>query len=118
MSKPLALVCYANLLPGSQIANRLLDLGYAVQTVPASKLSQTAARDAAMLVIAEAGSDVCAAIDQLKQNKATQHVPVLAYSDQDKDLASARQAGAAMVASSSAILGQLPHLLEQLLVVE
>jgi hypothetical protein len=118
MSKPNALVCYSNLLPGSQLANRLLDLGYAVQTVPASKLVETAERDKAMLVIAEVGADVCAAIGELKKNKGTQHVPVLAYSDQEKELASARQAGAALVASSGAILGQLPHLLEQLLVVE
>src|SRR5438445_9362650 len=33
MTTPLALVFYENLLPGSQLVNRLQDLGYRVQTI-------------------------------------------------------------------------------------
>jgi CheY-like chemotaxis protein len=119
MSKPLALVCYSNLLPGSQIANRLLDLGYSVQTVQAGELDATAERDRPMLVVAEVARvvDVCSVISKLKANPHTQHIPVLAFSETAL-LAQARQAGASLVASSNAILAQLPQLLEQVLQVE
>lgn len=119
MSKPLALVCYSNLLPGSQIANRLLDLGYAVQTTQPRELDAAAHRDKPMLILAEVSkqSDVCGAISKLRANPNTQHIPVLAFSEA-AELAQARQAGASLVASSSAVLGQLPHLLEQVLAVE
>lgn len=119
MSKPLALVCYSNLLPGSQIANRLLDLGYAVQTTQPGELDSAANRDKPMLILTEVSrqSDVCGAISKLKANPNTQHIPVLAFSEA-AELEKARQAGASLVASSSAVLGQLPHLLEQVLAVE
>ncbi len=119
MSKPLALVCYSNLLPGSQIANRLLDLGYSVQTTQPGELDTAADRDKPMLIVAEVSkqADICGAISKIKANPKTQHIPVLAFSEA-AELEKARQAGAALVASSSAILGQLPHLLEQVLAVE
>jgi CheY-like chemotaxis protein len=119
MSKPLALVCYANLLPGSQITNRLLDLGYSVQTAEPSKLDAVAERDKPLLIVAEIArqAEVCSAITKLKANANTQHIPVLAFSESN-ELTQARQAGASLVASSGAILGQLPQLLEQMLHVE
>lgn len=119
MSKPLALVCYTNLLPGSQIANRLLDLGYSVQTTQPAELDAAADRDKPMLILTEVSkqADVCGAISKLKANPNTQHIPVVAFSDPSQ-LEQARKAGASLVASSNAILGQLPHLLEQVLAVE
>jgi CheY-like chemotaxis protein len=119
MSKPLALVCYANLLPGSQITNRLLDLGYSVQTAEPNKLDAIAERDRPLLIVAEVAkqADVCSAITKIKANANTQHIPVLAYSEAT-ELAQARQAGASLVASSGAVLSQLPHLLEQVLRVD
>src|SRR5436190_17832834 len=104
MSKPLALVCYANLLPGSQITNRLLDLGYSVQATDATKLDAVAERDKPFLIVAEVArqADVCSAISKLKANANTQHIPVLAFSE-SAELAQARQAGASLVASSGAI---------------
>jgi CheY-like chemotaxis protein len=119
MSKPLALVCYSNLLPGSQITNRLLDLGYSVQNAEPTKLDTIAERDKPLLIVAEIArqADVCSAITKIKANANTQHIPVLAFSDAT-ELAQARQAGASLVASSTAILSQLPHLLEQVLAVE
>jgi CheY-like chemotaxis protein len=119
MSKPLALVCYTNLLPGSQIANRLLDLGYSVQTTEPAKLDTAAERDMPILVVTEIPrqADVCGAISRLKAKESTRHIPVLAFSGAT-ELAQARAAGASLVASSDAILGQLPHLLEQVLAVE
>src|SRR3954468_24049721 len=103
MSKPLALVCYSNLLPGSQIANRLLDLGYSVQTAQPADLDAAADRDKPMLILTEVSkqSDVCGAISKLRANPNTQHIPVLAFSEAAQ-LDHARKAGASLVASSSA----------------
>jgi len=54
MSKPLALVYYLNLLPGSQLANRLEDLGYRVQTLDSVALLPPACeREKPLVVIAE-----------------------------------------------------------------
>ncbi|MGZ4972639.1 MAG: hypothetical protein ACXWDN_07765, partial [Limisphaerales bacterium] len=97
MSKPLALVCYSNLLPGSQIANRLLDLGYSVQTTQPGELDSAADRDKPMLIVAEVSkhADVCGAISKLKANPNTQHIPVLAFSEafsEAAELDKARQA--------------------------
>lgn len=124
MVKPLALVMYENLLPGSQIVNRLRDLGYRVETVHQAERLLTAAMDRKPLLIvmdlAGSQSDRSGLISQLRQSAATQHIPVLAFGDQTNisQQASARVAGATLVASDRAILAQLPQLLEQLLLVE
>ena len=64
--------------------------------------------------------DVCAEIERLRKNPATQHIPVLAFAA-EKDLPlqqAARSAGATLVASDTAIIDQLPELLNQILQVE
>ena len=76
-----------------------------------------------MLVLADLVStrnNVCAAIGNLRQNPDTQHIPVIAFApDNAEDLqAAARTAGAALVASETAVLNHLPQLLEQALRVE
>lgn len=121
MTKPLALVFYENLLPGSQIINRLTDLNYRVLSFHDSYLLEDQAeREKPLVVIADLTSkktDVCAAIKKLKENEATQHVPVLAFTSQ-KNVAlqnAARIAGATLVASDTVILDQLPQLLDQAL---
>ncbi len=73
-----------------------------------------------MLVVADfdAGrEDVCAAVTKLKQNPATQHLPVIAFgSDGVADWQGAAQAaGATLVVSETAILAHLPQCLEQAL---
>ncbi len=124
MTQPLAFVLYESLLPGSQLANRLRDLGYRVSTVPdASQLLAQAEEEKPMVVVMEvfeSAADVCAQLGALKQNPATSHIPVIAYfSPKNKDLqAAATQAGATLVAGDAALLGQLPRLLEQVLEVE
>ncbi|MBA4148471.1 MAG: hypothetical protein H0X66_10190 [Verrucomicrobia bacterium] len=121
MTKPLALVFYENLLPGSQIINRLTDLNYRVLSFHDSYLIEDQAeREKPLVVIADLTSrktDVCAAIKKLKENPATQHVPVLAFTSQKNvELqTAAREAGATLVASDTVILDQLPQLLEQAL---
>ena len=124
MTKPLALVFYENLLPGSQIINRLTDLNYRVLSFHDSYLLEDQAeREKPLVVIADLTSrktDVCAAIRKLRENPATNHVPVLAFTSQKNvELQNAaREAGATLVASDAAILEQLPHLLEQALQVD
>ncbi len=121
MTTPLALVFYEQLLPGSQLVNRLQDLGYRVQTVAEAGALVAQAELARPLVVvadlASAKADVCAVIRQLRQNLATQHLPVLAFTDKKKKKLqwAAREAGATLVAIDDAILAQLPQLLEQVL---
>ena len=118
---PLAIIVYENLLPGSQLVNRLQDQGYRVLTCtdPAA-LVEMAKKEKPMVVVMDLYSkanDLCAIIHRLKEEVATVHVPVLAYSSpQHAGLQSlARESGADLVASDQAILTQLPALLDQAL---
>ena len=123
MSKPLALVYYANLLPGSQLPGRLQDLGYRVQSAsdPAS-LPMVCETDLPLVVIVELtpADAVCGAIARLKANPATQHIPVLGFV-RTQDAAAqnqAREAGVTLLAAGAGIAEQLPQLLDQILQVE
>lgn len=124
MTTPLALVFYERLLPGSQLVNRLQDLGYRVQTLDDLKtLVLQAVQEKPLLVVADlasAQSDVCGVIRELKRNPETKHIPVIAFGDmKDERLpAAATAAGATIVAGSGAVLDQLSELLEQALRVE
>ncbi len=124
MTQPLALVLYSKILPGSQLVNRLQDLKYRVQSISEpTGLVQSAEQAKPMLVLVDldcAGHDVSAAIAALKQNTATRHVPVIAFSDEKAEAlqAAARNAGATLVVSESAVLTHLPQFLEQALQIE
>jgi CheY-like chemotaxis protein len=121
MTKPLALVLYEKLLPGSQLVNRLHDLGYRVQNVTeAALLQETAEREKPLVLIVDLQSrraSVPEAIARLKKNPATEHIPVLAFGgDLSQQLREAgRAAGANLIASDTGLLEQLPHLLDQVL---
>ena len=124
MTQPLALVVYEKLLPGTQLVNRLQDLKYRVRTVTdASTLLACARHEKPMVVLADVVSsrnDICGAIAQLKQNRDTQHIPVIAFASEDAaDVqVAARQAGATLVVSDTAVLNHLAQFLEQALQVE
>ena len=124
MTEPLALVLFERLLPGTQIVNRLQDLKYRVQTATnPGLLTESAEQCKPMLVVAdiEAGrEDVYAAISRLRQNPATQHLPVIAFgSDGTADWqAAAQKAGATLVVSETAILAHLPQCLQRALEIE
>ena len=124
MTQPLALVVYEKLLPGSQLLNRLQDLNYRVQAIAnADSLVESAEQTKPMLVLAGLESsrqNVCAALTRLKQNPATQHLPIIAFGGENApDLqAAARAAGATLVVSETAILSHLAQFLEQALQVE
>src|SRR6476646_8940674 len=72
MNKPLAIIHYERLMPGSQLVNRLQDLGYRVLTVAeAAQLLETARRERPMIAILDlvTKTDICAVIQQLKADK-------------------------------------------------
>ena len=124
MTQPLALVLYEKLLPGSQLVNRLQDLSYRVQAVSDTRLLlECCEQSKPMLVLAElrdTNRDVCTAIGRLKQNPATQHVPVIAFGDNETPelQKAALDAGVTLIVSESALLNHLPQCLEQALRVE
>lgn len=124
MMQPLALVVYEKLLPGSQLVNRLQDLNYRVQAIPdADKLVEVAERSTPMLVLADletTRNNVTSAISRLRQNSATKHLPIIAFTQAEDPavLQAAQAAGATLVVTDTAILNHLPQLLEQALRVE
>ena len=124
MAQPLALLLYERLLPGSQLVNRLQDLGYRVQPLSSpSNLPETAERDKPLLVLADVEAhqtEVCDAISKLKQNSVTSHVPVIAFAGDKNDaaLTAARAAGATLTVTDMAILNYLGQFLDQALQVD
>jgi|SRR2546430_1807511 len=123
MTTPLALVFYERLLPGSQLVNRLQDLGYRVQTISdVQTLVRQALQEKPLILVtdlASACADMCAIIRELKRNPETRHIPVLAFTElKNEKMQAAAAAGATIVAGNDAILDQLPQLLDQALQVE
>lgn len=124
MTKPLAIVFHESLLPGSQIVNRLTDLGWRVQAVNiAANVLELVRREKPMVLVAELAlrhGDFCGVIRDLKQDPAIAHVPVIGYTAlKNKKLqGDAVKAGAKLVAADSAVLDQLPQLLDHALAVE
>jgi PleD family two-component response regulator len=121
MTQPLALVLFERLLPGSQLVNRLQDLKYRVQVISSpALLPETAEQSKPMLVIVDLESgrqDICASSSRLRQNAATNHLPVIGFaSEMSPELeATARSSGVTLVVSETAILTHLPQFLEQAL---
>src|SRR5947208_3559900 len=123
MTTPLALVFYERLLPGSQLVNRLQDLGYRVQTISdVQTLVRQALQEKPLILVTDLAStsaDMCAIIRELKRNPETRHIPVLAFTElKNEKMQAAAAAGATIVAGNDAILDQLPQLLDQALQVE
>lgn len=124
MTQPLALVLYERLLPGTQLVNRLQDLGYRVQVVEdPSALIQTAEITGPLLLFADLESsraNVIEIIAQLRQNASTHHLPVVAfYAEGKQDMEDlTKAAGITLLASESALSNHLPQVLEQALRVD
>jgi CheY-like chemotaxis protein len=121
VQRPLALILYEKLMPGSLLINRLQDLNYRVISVPdAGQLADIAETEGPMLILADMDSstgDVGKVISQLRQNPATAHIPVIAFADEAVEhlMVSAQEAGAKLVVTNTAIVAHLPQLLEQAL---
>ena len=120
MTQPLALVFYEKLLPGTQLVNRLQDLGYRVVTVAGDSLVNSALQEKPLLVLTDLAArrvNVIEVISQLRQNPETNHLPVIGFAG-EKDIAlqsSALNAGATLVVNDSAIITHLEQFLEQAL---
>lgn len=121
---PLALVFYEDLIPGSQLVNRLQDSQYRVQAVSKlNELADGAAHAGPMLIFADLVSkqgDVCAVIRKLRGNPATAHIPIIGFADdaEEKLQAAGREAGATLVAADSVLLTHLTQFIERALHVE
>jgi CheY-like chemotaxis protein len=119
--QPLALILYEKLLPGTQLVNRLQDLGWRVQTLnDDAALTRTAEEQKPMLVFADLLStrkNICDGIASLRRNSNTQHIPVIGFtaeSDQ-KIFDGALAAGATVVVSDTAVLQHLNQVIDQAL---
>ena len=121
MTQPLAMLLYERLLPGSQLVNRLQDLGYRVSTAQGpSVLVDSCLREKPLLLIADVrdGDDrTCAALRQLGQNPETSHIPVIATvpSKSAPTEASVRETGVKLVVHDTVILAHLEQFIEQAL---
>ena len=120
MTRPLAIVFYEKLMPGSQLVNRLQDLNYRVQAVnDLNALQQCARSEGPLLVIVDLTgcAEVCHAIAALKADSATSHIPVIAFADEKaiELQAAAQKAGATLAVSETAMINYLPQLLNQAL---
>ncbi len=121
MTQPLALVLYEKLLPGSQLVNRLQDLGYRVLTAPGpDQLTACAEQEKPMVVLVDLMSTkakVADAIGQLRKNPATSHLPVIAFADEKEEAlqTAAKDAGATVVVNEAAIITHLSQFLERAL---
>src|SRR5437016_1564392 len=124
MTKPLALLCYEKLLPGSQLVTRLEDLGYRVHAIlDAADLAKVAEKERPMVLVVDLSSaknDICAQIKAIKSNPATNHLPILAFCQAATAAqgSEALAAGAKVVTGEEAILAHLPQLLERALEIE
>ncbi len=124
MTQPLALVFYERLMPGSQLVNRLQDLGYRVQHIADAKLfAECAEREKPLVLLLDLeanNGNVCEMIARLKRNQATKHLPIISFGADDKtDLqAAALQAGATLSVGETVVTGHLAQLLDQALQVE
>ena len=124
VTKPLAIVFYEKLLPGSRLPFRLADLGWrvaevklATQVVPEVRAQRPVV---VLMELALRTGDACPVILELKRDPDVRHVPVLGFGDaRNKKLCDAAvAAGASLVAAESGLLEQLPQLLDHLLAVE
>lgn len=119
MTQPLALLLYERLLPGTQLVNRLQDMGWRVQTVhDAAALVRTAEEHKPVLVLADlssTASSVAHGINHLRNNKDTAHLPVIAFTADETLHKEALDAGANVVASDTAVLQHLSQFIDQAL---
>jgi CheY-like chemotaxis protein len=124
VNEPLALLLYEKLLPGSQLLQKLRDLGYRVQTVPAGgDLVSTAEREKPMVALVDLEprpEETAAAISALAGHPATAHIPVIAFFSGRHEAAQAAglKAGAKLVVPDHAVLTHLNQFLDQALALE
>jgi CheY-like chemotaxis protein len=119
MTKPLALVLYERLMPGSQLVNKLQDLGYRTETLNNPKsLVEHAEKSKPLLLLADLeppSAKVSDALSRLKENSSTSHIPIIAFcADSAADLPNLAKA-ATLVVTDTAIVNHLPQFVQQAL---
>jgi len=124
VTKPLAIVFYEKLLPGSRLPEwdwfALLDLSevkLANQVIPEVRAQMPIV---VLMELALRTGDTCPVISEIRRDPVVRHIPVLGYCDpKNKKLCDAAlAAGASLVAAEAGLLEQLPHLLNHVLAVE
>ena len=120
MLQPLAIVFYERLMPGSQLVNRLQDLHYRVLAISnPALLAVTVRRESPLLLFVDldAPGEICGAIETIKADDSTQHLPIIAFAPDNKMelLAMAQKSGANLAVSETALSDHLEPLLEQAL---
>jgi CheY-like chemotaxis protein len=119
--QPLALLLYEKLLPGTQLVNRLQDLGWRVQVIhDEAALVRSAEEQKPLIVFADLLSkrkNVCDGIRALRGADPTKHIPVIAFTaDQDQKVFDAAvAAGATLVVNDTAVLQHLNQFIDQAL---
>jgi PleD family two-component response regulator len=122
--QPLALILYEKLLPGTQLVNRLQDLNYRVQSISQpDQLIRAAVEFKPLLVLADLAVNtqhVNRAIQRLRQEPSTAHLPVIAFCPDQaaNSKTSAPPEGATLLVGETAVLNHLPEILERALLVE
>jgi len=124
MTQPLALLCSERLLPGTQLADRLMALHFRVQQIEDVEALPEAARKASPMVVlmdldATKGNPL-AAIQFIKAAENTSHVPIIAFSADEKTNSQGLvgEAGATVVAQDQTLLNHLSQILDQALRLE
>jgi hypothetical protein len=120
MLQPLALVFYERLMPGSQLVNRLQDLHYRVLVAnDPSGLPATARREKPLLLVADLAryAEVCAAIEQIKAEPATEHLPAIVFAPDNEPslIQEARKIPGVIAVTDSGLLNHLEQLIDQAL---
>ena len=123
MVQPLAIVCYERLMPGSQLVNRLQDLGYRVLALSnPGLLAATARRELPLVAFVDldARGDICGEIERIKADSSTAHLPVVAFAPDNRPelLDAGQKAGANLVVGETNLGDHLEQLLEQALRVD
>ena len=123
-AQPVALVVHDRLMPGSALANRLVDRGWRVHSQSGvDGLLEWMRSNRPMLLVVQLdlrGGDVCRLIQDLRADAGLSHIAVLAYGPlaNSRLRESAIAAGAQVVAADSSILDQLPSLIDTALAVD
>jgi CheY-like chemotaxis protein len=105
------------------LVNRLQDLNYRVLAVSnAALLAATAKRETPLLLLADldAQADICAAIEKIKADPASAHLPIIAFAPDDRPelLVAAENAGANFTVGETVLASHLPQLVDRALHVE
>jgi len=124
MTQPLALIFCERINAKTQLPTKLESLGYRVHSAVSSDEIFTLAKSLKPLIIiadiATKTKDVCPIISQIRQDSETAHIPIIAITDSsDPRLeATAREAGANVIVSESAITMHLKQLLDRALEID